>query len=115
MNIFQSNNKTVINGIEINVPKGSNISIVGNKIYVDGKPYINDKLVDKEIVQIIINGDVGNIECDVDIDCNNVNGNIKCGRDIDIRGDVTGDVSAGRDIDCKKINGNARAGRDISY
>lgn len=115
MNIIQSGGRTVINGREINIPNGSNISIVGNQIYVDGKIYRDEQLEDKKIVQIVITGDVGNITSDCDVSCKNVNGNIKCGRDCEVIGDITGDVIAGRDIECDKVNGSAKAGRDICY
>ena len=117
MNIFQSNGRATINGVEIDIPAGSSITVTNNHIFINGKSY-NDKdskIKDKEIVQIVINGDVGNVESDIDVICKNVNGSVNCGRDCDISGDVTGNVSAGRDIDCHKIGGSANAGRDICY
>lgn len=115
MNIIQSGNKTIINGVEIKVPRNADISIVNNNIYINGELYVNEDIKNKEIIKIVINGDVGNVKSDIDIECKNVNGDVDCGRDCDINGDISGSVIAGRDIDCKKIGGNARAGRDICY
>lgn len=115
MNIKQGNGRTVVNGVEINAPKGASISIINNQIYVNGKPYNDERLNKKEIVQLVINGDVGSIKTDVDVICRNVNGDIDCGRDCDIKGDVSGNIIAGRDIDCKNIGGSAKAGRDICH
>ena len=115
MNIFQLGNKTMINGIEIDVPKNASISVRNNKVYINGKLYEDEKIKGKEIIKIVINGDVGSVKSDVDIECRNVNGDVDCGRDCDINGDVGGSVIAGRDIDCDKIGGNAKAGRDICY
>ena len=114
MNIFQNGNSINVNGIKINVPSGSNITINNGEVYVNGELYENEELKDKKIVKLIINGDVKNVQSDVDVECKNVNGNVTCGRDCDVSGNITGDVKAGRDIDCQKINGKATAGRDIS-
>ena len=115
MNIFQSNSSINVNGIKINVPNGSNITINNGELYVNGKLYENEELKDKKIVKLIIEGDVGDVRSQVDVQCKNVNGNVNAGRDVDVSGNITGNVNAGRDIDCKKIGGKAMAGRDISY
>ena len=115
MNIFQNGNSINLNGVQINVDKNANITIKNGTIYIDGKLYENEELKDKKIVKLIIEGDVKNVQSDVDVECKNINGNVNCGRDCDVNGNIIGDVKAGRDIDCKKIGGKATAGRNISY
>lgn len=107
-------NRMIINNVEIDVPNGANVSIVGNKVYVNGQECTPGELQDKAVVNLVIKGNVGNVSSDVDVTCNEIHGTVNCGRDCEVSGSITGNVSAGRDIDCTKINGSASAGRDIN-
>jgi hypothetical protein len=100
-------NRVMING---NVVGGSiagrNISIIGNKILVDGV----DVTPDAKIINIEIQGDVETIKVDA---CDNisVSGNAESVRtvsgDIDIKGNVTGGVSTvSGDVKCGNVGGS---------
>lgn len=101
-------NRVTVNGKTYHVPSGS-ISVVNDKVYVDGK-LITEECEAKKI-KIVIEGNVtGSIklesgEITVNGDCHdvhNVNGDIK------ITGDVSGDVSTTNgDVSCRGICGNA--------
>jgi hypothetical protein len=94
----------IVNGKKYEV-EGSNISIVNNKIYSDGK------LVNKEEINansIIIEGNVENIETDLSVSCNNVKGDIKAGGSINCD-NVGGNVTAGGSVNCDKVKGNINA------
>jgi hypothetical protein len=94
----------VVNGKKYEV-EGSNISIINNKIYSDGK------LVNKEEINansIIIEGNVENIETDLSVSCNNVKGDIKAGGSINCD-NVGGNVTAGGSVNCDKVKGNINA------
>jgi len=100
--MITSNEKSTItiNGKTYTVD-GNNVSIIDNKILVDGK-VIEGSL--SGIVKIEWNGPAANIDA-VSIHINgNVNGNVD-GTSIQINGDVTGNVD-GTSITCGKVLGN---------
>lgn len=111
--IIQSGNKTVVNGIEINVPRGANISIINGEVFVNGQPYQGDELKGCKAVNIIINGDVGNIDCGGSVTANNVHGDVDCGGSCNC-GNVSGSVDAGGSVNCGTVGGNVDAGGSIS-
>ena len=85
-------NTVIVNGKILNLPDG-NISVVNDKVYVNGK-LITDENSSKKI-NIVING--------------SVNGDIKtdCG-DIKISGNCNNVQSTSGDIECRDINGNVQ-------
>lgn len=102
---------------------GNNISIIGNRVYVDGKladgPDENivditvlcnvDKIVSDE--SIYIKGNVtGNVEARTSVSCNDIYGNVKAGTSVNCD-DVEGDVTAGTSVNCDDIKGRAFAPR----
>lgn len=111
--IFQSGGSTIVNGVRINVPSGSNISIIDGQVYVDGKPYESEDLKDKSVVTLIIDGNVNNVTSDVSVTCRNVEGNVKAGTSVTCD-NVKGNVVAGTSISCDDISGDAKAGTSIN-
>lgn len=86
---------------------GNNISISGNKVYIDGKMADNEH--DKEI-NIIVNGNVESLDVD---NCNKIQitGDCKTAKttngDLDIAGNISGDVSTTNgNVDCQNVHGN---------
>ena len=82
---------TMINGIVI---EGDHKSVVmrGNKIYIDGKLYEPEELKNKQFCgQIIINGNVKQVDCTTLTVNGHVCGNVD-GTNITITGDVGGDI-----------------------
>jgi autotransporter translocation and assembly factor TamB len=77
-----------INGKSITV-SGNNISVVNNKIYVDGK--LIDEPETRE-VQIEFIGDLASLECN----------------DCIVKGDVKGDVEA-NNVNCQNVHGDIDA------
>lgn len=82
------NKMIIINGKKYN---GNSVSIVNNKVYVDGKEQEDlDNIVEKDITII------GNVH---DIDCHNlkvkgnITGDVDC-HNLNITGDIKGDVDA---------------------
>lgn len=83
-------NKIIINGKEIKC-NGNNISVINNKVYVDGK------IISEEAVKnsdIYVYGNVENIKCEGSVHCNDVKGDIKA------RGSVSCD-NVGGNINCE--------------
>lgn len=89
MNIFNNLNgksSITINGVSIEIPKASNVTIEDGKVFINDKEYFKDIIKDKS-VEVEINGNISELNC---------KGNIK----------VYGDVG---EIDCKgniTVNGN---------
>lgn len=110
--VIQSGNKTIVNGVEINVPKGANISIIGGQVYVNGKPYQGNELKDCKAVNIIINGDVGDVDCGGSVTCHDVHGSVDCGGSCTC-GNVDGSVDAGGSVTCGDVQGDIDAGGSV--
>lgn len=101
-------NRIVINGKTLNC-SGSNISIINNQIFVDGKQVSGD--VTKKC-DVHIYGDVGNIDCEGSVSCNNVNGDIFAGGSVNCD-DVGGNVHCGGSCNCDEVKGNVNAGGSV--
>lgn len=100
--------KIVVNG-KIITYSGNNISIVGNKLFVDGKE-ISDKAMKNCDVHIY--GNVGKIECEGSVSCNNVEGDIKAGGSVNCD-DVGGNINCGGSCNCDDVAGSVTAGGSI--
>lgn len=103
-------NTVVVNGKKYTVPNGS-VSVIGNKVYVDGKLITDESGYTSKEIKIVINGNVeGEIKVDSghvivfgeckdintmsgDVECRNVNGNIKTQSGNVKCGNVSGDIS----------------------
>lgn len=92
----KSFNSVTINGKTINV-KGNNISVINNKIYVDGNIIETGELSGD--VHIIVDGNINKLET---------------GSSATIKGDVLGDVKSGTSTTCQNINGSVKAGTSVS-
>lgn len=114
-NMMISGRKTVVNGVEIDVPNGSSISVINGDVYIDNKKYTEGVLEDGKVVHITINGDVGNLKADCEVTVQgNVNGRVDSGMSVDVYGDVNGNVSSGMSIDIKgNQTGNVSAGMSV--
>ena len=113
------NNTTMINCKVYKNLKGS-VSIIGDKVFCEGKLVEPSENSDKEKTTIIINGDIDNIDIEsaeeitVNGSVNKVNvssGNLK------ISGNVTGNVNNNTgNIKCGNVNGNVKTScGNISY
>jgi len=94
----------IVNGKKYKV-EGNNISVQNGKIYVDGK-LINKK--EAKANNIIIEGNVENIETDLSVSCNNVKGDIKAGGSINCD-NVGGNITASGSVNCDRVNGDINA------
>ena len=101
-------NKIVVNGKTIQC-NGNNVSIVNNKVFVDGKE-ISDEAVKK--CDVYIYGDVENISCEGSIQCNDVKGDIECGGSVNCD-NVGGSINCGGSCNCDEVKGNVTAGGSI--
>lgn len=116
----KSMSATFVNGKTYRIPGCHSISVINNKVFVDGKLYKDpeDGELIAERINITVEGNVtGNVENECgDIKCGSVGGSVNTtSGDIECD-DVTGDVStASGDIKANSIKGNCRTiSRDIS-
>lgn len=94
--INKMKNNVNINGNNVKVPNGASISIIDGVLYINGEKYVDEKLKDKEIVNITIEGNVRKLECQQSVIVNgNVEGDINCGGSVNISGNVEGDIDCG--------------------
>lgn len=101
-------NKVVINGKTINC-RGKDISIIGNKVFVDGKEISNKATKNCDVH---IYGDVGNIKCEGSVSCNEVLGDIDAGGSVNCD-DVGGNINCGGSCNCDNVDGSVTAGGSI--
>lgn len=69
-------NVIVINGKRITV-EGNNVSVVNNRVYVDGKEVTDSAL--SGIVEIKWEGPLATLRSDASVSCGHVNGNVMAG------------------------------------
>lgn len=99
----------IVNGKTYNIANGKNVSVIGNKVYCDGK-LIEDgnKQKDKNIY-ITVNGNIDNLSVDTgDV---HVKGNVHtltCDTgDVSVSGNVSGDVTIDTgDVKCGNVGGS---------
>ena len=114
MNLMKESNAHIMSKkkqtISIN---GNNISIINNKLYIDGKEY---KFEENNISELEIKGNVASLSSDCSITINgNITGDIDVGGSVNIVGDVTGDIDAGGSVNISgRHKGDIDAGGSVS-
>ena len=100
-----------VNGREITVPDGSSISIVNNKLYVNGLEWEDDQGDGRlsGVVRVELSGDIKEVKTDASLHVHGdiqsgatAGGSIKCGN-------ITGHVKAGGSVNCGDVAGNISA------
>lgn len=114
--ISMGNGSVTINGEKIKVPNGANISVINGTLFIDGKECKGEKLKDKKIVNITIEGNVGKVDCGGSVTVNgNVTGHVDCGGSVTVSGSVEGDIDCGGSCSVKGGHkGNIDAGGSVS-
>lgn len=102
-------NKVIING-EVIKTKGSNISVVDDKVLVDGE-IVKGGL--KGTVDIRFKGDLASLYTNANATIlGDVNGDVDAGGNVEC-GDVGGDVDTGGSVKCNDIKGDVDAGGSV--
>lgn len=102
-----------INGKQYNLGSANNITIRNDKVIIDGCDVSDLKEFGRNI-EITINGNITNLDCDGSVTVQGDAGSVSCGGSCDISGDVTGKVSAGGSVDCGNVAGSVYAGGSVS-
>lgn len=107
------NGKTIINGVEYDLPPNASISTRNGKVYINDEE-VTGKHVEKTAeIKIEIYGNVD--KADVS-NCLTVRGNVytaNAGTSVSVYGDIQGNVNAGTSIRANNIEGSAMAGTGI--
>ena len=98
-----------VNGKTIRV-RGSSISVINNRVIVDGK-VVSESLSGD--VTVIVEGSCGNLKASGNVEVNGDCGNIDCGGSCTVRGNVSGDIDAGGSITCGNVGGSIDAGGSV--
>ena len=113
---------------------GNNISIINNRIYIDGVLQTDggtgeatklQGVVEVRVLEGIIHelkcdasvtcGPVtGNVTADGSVSCDDVGGSVKAGGSVSCD-DVTGSVTAGGSVSCDKVGGSVTAGGSVRH
>lgn len=99
-------NSTVKQTVSVN---GDSISIINNKLYINGKEY---KFENGNVSELEIKGNVTSINSDCSITINgDVAGDVDVGGSVNVVGNVTGDIDAGGSVN---ISGHHKGDIDAS-
>lgn len=103
-------NSTVKQTVSVN---GDSISIINNKLYINGKEY---KFENGNVSELEIKGNVASINSDCSITINgDVAGDVDVGGSVNIVGNVTGDIDAGGSVNISgRHKGDIDAGGSVS-
>jgi hypothetical protein len=104
-NIDFSNNQLTINGKTIKIPTGIlNLGINGSvSVNGDDVEFEGSELIEDYRIQLVVNGNVNNLECEGDVIVNgDVTGGIECEGDIEIHGTHCGKIECDGDINIQQ-------------
>lgn len=92
---------------------GRDITVNGNKVYIDGKP-VDDGKEFSGILKVEVTGDLASLSSDVAVEVSgNVHGNVTAGNSVNC-GDVGGNVKAGNSVNCDDVGGDVSAGNSVN-
>ena len=119
---------TVVIGNRVIQTSGGSVSIINNRVYVDGVEISDGET--KSPVKLIIEGDamkvstegevevhgnvLGELEAGGNVTCGDTGATVKAGGNVTC-GNVTGDVKASGNVTCGNIKGSAKASGNVSY
>lgn len=93
--------------------QGNSVSVVNNVVYVDGKR-VDDKELPKTILQIDVQGTLGELKTDASVNCGNVTGSVEAGGSVNCDS-VGGNVNAGGSVNCDTVRGSVNAGGSVIH
>lgn len=106
-----SNSTVNANGQTFRV-RGSSISIINNKIIIDGKP-LEETLTGRNIT-VIVEGDCREVDTVGDVEIHGNCGSVDCGGSCHVSGDVEGSIDTGGSVTCGNVTGNIDAGGSVT-
>lgn len=99
-----------INGKTIRV-SGSNITVINDKIIVDGK--VLDESMDYKNITVIVEGDCNKLDAAGAVTVQGNCGSVDCSGSCTIHGNVTGNVDASGSVTCGDVGGDIDASGSV--
>lgn len=99
-----------VNGKTVRV-RGNNITIINDKIIVDGKPL--DEAMDAKNITVIVEGNCNRLEACGDVEVKGDCGNVDCSGSCHIEGNVSGNVDASGPVTCGDVYGDIDASGSV--
>lgn len=112
---FHKKSEVTVNGKTITLPaNANNVSIVNDKVYVNGKLFEDIKGVTQ--LTIDIDGELQNLEVkgEVVVTCNTIKGNVTASNYVTAN-IIEGDVKSGNYVKAGIIKGNVQADNYVKY
>ena len=102
----------IVNGKRYQLPEGSSVSIINNKVYCNGQLVTDTNEFKEKNINIVIEG---NIDGDLKVDSGNITVYGECNNvqsisgDITIKGNICGNVkTTSGDVSCSRIAGSTQ-------
>ena len=109
-NKINSYSTVSVNGKTIRV-SGNNISIINDKILVDGKPL--NEAMDAKNITVIVEGNCNKLEAAGHVEIKGNCGSVDCSGSCTVHGDVTGNVDASGSVTCGNVGGDIDASGSV--
>lgn len=109
----KSNNSystVTVNGKTIRV-KGNNITVINDKIIIDGK--VLDESIDFKNITVIVEGDCHRLDACGDVEIRGNCGYVDCSGSCHIEGNVEGDIDANGSVSCGDVSGDIDASGSV--
>ena len=106
----QCYSQVTINGKTVRV-NGDNISVINNRVLVDGK--LVEEFNDVCNVTVIVEGDCRRLEATGPVEIKGNCGYVDCSGSCHIEGNVEGDVDASGSVTCGDVGGNIDASGSV--
>jgi hypothetical protein len=99
-----------VNGKTIRV-SGNNITVINDKIIVDGK--VLDESMDYKNITVIVEGDCNKLDAAGAVTVQGNCGSVDCSGSCTIHGNVTGNVDASGSVTCGDVGGDIDASGSV--
>ena len=104
---YTSSYSTVsVNGKTVRV-RGNNITIIDDKIIVDGKPL--NEAMDAKNITVIVEGNCNKLDTCGDVEIRGDCGYVDCSGSVHVEGNVNGNIDASGSVTCGDVSGDIDA------
>ena len=95
-------NKININGKVISIENGSSVSVINNRVIINGKVYDDLQKYESKNIEIIIEGNCGDIDTTGNVTINGNCNDIDCNGNVTCYGDINGDIDCNGSVSLKR-------------
>ena len=99
-----------VNGKTVRV-RGNNITIIDDKIIVDGKPL--NEAMDAKNITVIVEGNCNKLDTCGDVEIRGDCGYVDCSGSVHVEGNVTGNIDASGSVTCGDVGGDIDASGSV--